>query len=58
MRLFWAGFLMTGLMLVVASTYERQVVQERGGGGAPQVKASEDGTGFPYPHPTPPPKTR
>jgi hypothetical protein len=51
MRLFWVGFLMTGLLLTVVSTYERGTEA-----GEPQVQASEDGTGFPYPHPTP--KTR
>jgi hypothetical protein len=51
MRLFWASFLMTGLLLTIASTYERGAK-----GGEPQVRSTEDGTGFPYPHPTP--KTR
>ena len=53
MRLLWAGFLATGLLLMGMSTYERR--EARGEEPAP-VALAEDGTGFPYPHPTPTPK--
>jgi hypothetical protein len=57
MRLFWAGFLMTGLLLMGVSTYDRR--EARAEGEAPSdVVASEDGTGFPQPYPTPKPKIR
>ena len=55
MRLFWTGFLMTGLLLIGVSTYERSVAP-----GEPVAPSSasrgEDGTGFPQPYPTPTPK--
>lgn len=54
MRLFWAGFLMTGLLLMGANAFERR--EARYQGEAPLVAVSEDGTGFPQPYPTP--KTR
>ena len=55
MRLVWAGFLMTGLLLIGVSTYERSVAPS---GPAVPTMASmgEDGTGFPQPYPTPTPK--
>ena len=56
MRLFWAGFLMTGLLLVGYSTYERREGRDRGRQAMPPVPVAEDGTGFPQPYPTP--KTR
>ena len=56
MRLFWAGFLMTGLLLMGVSTYERREARAQGGDAPPPVAMAEDGTGFPYPHPTPTPK--
>jgi len=54
MRLVWAGFLMTGLLLIGVSTYERSVAPS---GPAVPTMASmgEDGTGFPQPYPTPTP---
>ena len=55
MRLFWAGFLMTGLLLMGANAFERRAARGRSG-EAPLVAVSEDGTGFPQPYPTP--KTR
>jgi hypothetical protein len=53
MRVFWTGFLMTGLLLIGISTYERRAERTRGESPASGVAQSEDGTGFPYPHPTP-----
>jgi hypothetical protein len=57
MRLFFAGFLMTGLVLIGYSIHERRQSVSRGT-GAGTVITSEDGTGFPSPNPTPKPKTR
>ena len=52
MRLFWSGFLMTGLLLVGLSAYEeRLVTDEPSLPGAAEVSASEDGTGYPHPYP-------
>jgi hypothetical protein len=57
MRLFWAGFLTTGLLLMGLSTFEHREARARG--GAPSlVPVAEDGTGFPQPYPTATPKTR
>jgi len=53
MRLLWAGFLMTGLLLIGVSTYERR---EARGLEPTADTVAEDGTGFPYPYPTPTPK--
>ena len=53
MRLLWAGFLMTGLLLIGVSTYERR--EARGEQPTPVLQC-EDGTGFPQPYPTPTPK--
>ncbi len=55
MRVFWAGFLATGLLLIALSTYERQEASARGETAAPTAMC-EDGTGFPQPYPTPTPK--
>ena len=59
MRLFLVGFLMTGLVLIGYSVYDRRQAVERGDVVAPVI-TNEDGTGFPnpYPTPTPRPKTR
>jgi len=54
MRLFWTGFLMTGLLLIGVSTYERRVAPDKP--GAVSASRCEDGTGFPQPYPTPTPK--
>lgn len=60
MRLVWAGFLMTGLLLIGFSVFEsRQEVQ----GIAPEegtglMHASEDGGSWPPAGPTPPPKSQ
>jgi hypothetical protein len=54
MRLFWTGLLLTGLVLVGVSTYERQVSSDEGG-SVPTTSLAEDGTGFPNPYPTPKP---
>ena len=55
MRLLWTGFLMTGLLLIGVSTYERR--EALAGGVAPTSSSlGEDGTGFPQPYPTPTPK--
>ena len=53
MRQFWVGFLMTGLLLIGVSTYERREARSE---QRPAVALAEDGTGFPYPYPTPKPK--
>ena len=53
MRLFLAGFLMTGLFLIGFSVHERRVARARGEVIAPFV-TSEDGT--PYPRPSPKPR--
>jgi hypothetical protein len=53
MRVFWAGFLMTGLLLIGLSVYEGQQATDEQLG---IVTASEDGTPMPDPYPTPPPK--
>jgi hypothetical protein len=53
MRLFWTGFLMTGLLLIGLSTYERRGERVRRDTSSAPVAQSEDGTGFPYPYPTP-----
>jgi hypothetical protein len=50
MRLFWAGVLTTGLLLIGLSTYERQDSADLA------TSALEDGSGFPQPYPTPTPK--
>jgi hypothetical protein len=53
MRLIWSGFLMTGLLLVGMSTYERrQVRDDQRGGLAP---TAEGGLPFPSPNGTPKP---
>jgi len=57
MRLFFAGFLMTGLVLIGYSVYERREARARGDVVAPVI-SSEDGTGYPNPNPTPTPKPR
>jgi hypothetical protein len=54
MRLFFAGFLMTGLFLIGYGVHERRAAAARGDVVAPLVTC-EDGTGFPYPYPTPRP---
>jgi hypothetical protein len=57
MRFFLAGFLMTGLVLIGYSVYERREAVGRGH-LVPPVMNAEDGTGFPYPYPTPTPRPR
>jgi len=57
MRLFAAGFLMTGLILIGYSVFERRQAVGRGDVVAPVI-TSEDGTGFPYPYPTPTPRPK
>ncbi len=57
MRFFFAGFLMTGLLLIGYSVHERRQAVGRGDVVAPVI-TNEDGTGFPNPYPTPKPKTR
>jgi hypothetical protein len=56
MRLFWAGFLMTGLLLIGVSTYERSVAPDAPAAPTATSSRCEDGTGFPQPYPTPTPK--
>jgi hypothetical protein len=61
MRLFWAGFLMTGLFLVGLNAYERRQARDGSLMRDGIVTASgEDGTPIPYPYPTPspPPKNQ
>jgi hypothetical protein len=53
MRLFWTGVLLTGLVLIGVSTYERQAASTEPGF---TTSLAEDGTGFPQPYPTPTPK--
>jgi hypothetical protein len=52
MRLIWSGFLMTGLLLVGMSVYERRHVSEERAGLAP---TAEGGYPFPNPNGTPRP---
>lgn len=57
MRLFWSGFLMTGLLLIGWTTYERRLERQLGAQEEVEalqpVSAAEDGTGFPSPYPSP-----
>jgi hypothetical protein len=55
MRLFWIGFLTTGLLLIGLSTYERREATESEMAPATSSLAG-DGAGFPEPYPTPTPK--
>ena len=54
MRLIWSGFLMTGLLLMGMSAYERRQMRDegRGRGLAP---TAEGGLPFPNPNATPKP---
>lgn len=54
MRLFWVGFLITGLLLLGVPTYERYEVPNQKKDSRGSARA-EDGTGFPQPYPTPSP---
>jgi hypothetical protein len=56
MRLLWAGFLMTGLLLIAVSTYESQSALDAQAAPTTTSSLGEDGTGFPQPYPTPTPK--
>ena len=56
MRLLWAGFLMTGLLLIGVSTYDRREEVPDPQGAPTGSSLCEDGTGFPQPYPTPKPK--
>ena len=60
MRIFWAGFLMTGLVLAGLSAYEGRQAGDEAVTSEAIVHASEDGTPMPHPYPTPSPipKTR
>jgi hypothetical protein len=57
MRLIWSGFLMTGLLLMGMSAYERRQSMDERRGLTPTAEG-----GFPYPSPngtpTPPPSNR
>jgi hypothetical protein len=53
MRLIWSGFLMTGLLLMGMSAYERRQMREEGRGRGPAPTAEG---GFPYPNPNATPK--
>ena len=55
MRLFLAGFLMTGLFVIGFSVYERRAAGARGEVIAPLI-TSDDGSGMPAPKPTPKPR--
>jgi hypothetical protein len=55
MRLFFAGFFVTGLLLIGYSVYVREQAVAQGDVVGP-VFTCEDGTGFPNPYPTPRPK--
>jgi hypothetical protein len=52
MRLIWSGFLMTGLLLVGMSAYERRQAMEERRGLTP---TAEGGYPFPSPNGTPTP---
>jgi hypothetical protein len=56
MRLIWSGFLVTGLLLIGMSAFERQ--RAKTDLGAPGAVTCEDGTPMPQPYPTPRPKTK
>jgi hypothetical protein len=49
MRAFWIGVLMTGLLLVSLSVYDRTATTTET--GVSTVTTCEDGTGFPKPYP-------
>lgn len=55
MRLFWIGFLMTGLLAIGAYTYERPEGRDQ---SAFRGARAEDGTGFPRPYPSPSPSPK
>jgi hypothetical protein len=57
MRLFWAGFLMTGLLLIGLSTYDRRQAGDGVEDGIVATSA-EDGSPMPNPYPTPQPKNQ
>jgi hypothetical protein len=54
MRLIWSGFLMTGLLLMGMSAYERRQMREDEPGRGPAPTAEG---GLPFPIPTPSPAT-
>jgi len=54
MRLIWGGFLMTGLMLVGMSVYERRQAREE---YRESLTPTAEG-GYPYPTPSPRPYTQ
>ncbi len=53
MRLFWVGFLTTGLLLIGLSAYDRRQITDDAPASETAVTASEDGTPMPQPNPTP-----
>jgi hypothetical protein len=57
MRLFLAGFLMTGLFLIGFSVYERRAARARGEVIAPLI-TSDDGSGIPHSNSLPTSRTR
>jgi hypothetical protein len=56
MRLFLAGFLMTGLFLMGLSVHERRAAKARGEVVAP-LTTSDDGSGIPHSNSWPTPGT-
>jgi hypothetical protein len=58
MRLFWAGFLATGLILIGLSVLEMQQAGEEPLTTGATVSTSEDGTPMPHPYPTPTPRPK
>jgi len=58
MRLFWTGFLITGLFLIGFSEYDRRQARDERTTSEAGVAASEDGTPMPYPYPTPTPRPK
>ena len=53
MRLFWVGFLTTGLLVIGLSAYDRRQITDDAAASEAVVTASEDGSPWPQPNPTP-----
>ena len=53
MRLFWVGFLTTGLFLIGFARYEGRQATDDAATSEGVFTASEDGTPMPQPYPTP-----
>lgn len=55
MRLIWSGFLMTGLLLMGMSVYERRQWRDDERGGRMPAPTAEGGLPYPSPNGTPAP---